>query len=99
MIAQTVTAKQPSNPGLAIFVGGFVAGILDISSAIVALRSYGWGPMRVFQSVASGAFGREAAVAGGWKTAAAGLGFHFLIAFTAATVFFLASRKLRFLIE
>jgi len=33
------------------------------------------------------------------KTAAFGLGIHFLIAFTAACVFYAASRKLRFMIE
>jgi hypothetical protein len=91
-------ATSPSRPFAAIFVGGLIAGILDITSAIVALHSRGWGPMRVFQSVAAGAFGREAAVAGGWKTALAGFFFHFLIAFTAAAVFYLASRKLRFLV-
>ena len=84
---------------MAIFVGGLIAGILDITSAIVAYRSRGATPMRVFQSVASGAFGRDAAYAAGMKTALAGFGFHFLIAFTAAAVFYLASRKLRFLAD
>lgn len=92
-------AQASGNPVMAIFVGGLVAGILDITSAIVAYRSRGATPMRVFQSVASGAFGREAAYAGGMKTALAGFGFHFLIAFTAAAVFYLASRKLRFLVD
>lgn len=92
-------ARTSTSAGMAIFVGGLVAGILDISSAIIAYRSRGATPMRVFQSVASGAFGREAAYAGGMKTALAGFGFHFLIAFTAAAVFYLASRKLRFLVD
>jgi hypothetical protein len=91
-------ALAESRPILAIAVGGFIAGVLDISSAIVALYTRGWGPVRVFQSVASGAFGK-AAYQGGWKTAIAGLAFHFLIACTAAAVFYLASRKIRFLVE
>jgi uncharacterized membrane protein YagU involved in acid resistance len=96
---KTAPARTTGSAALAIFVGGLIAGILDITSAIVAYRSRGATPMRVFQSVASGAFGREAAFAGGMKTALAGLGFHFLIAFTAAAVFYLASRKLRFLVD
>jgi hypothetical protein len=90
-------ARSSGSATAAIFVGGLIAGILDISSAIIALHSRGWGPVRVFQSVASGAFGK-ASYQGGWKTALAGLGFHFLIAFTAAAVYYLASRKLRFLV-
>lgn len=92
-------ARTTGSAALAIFVGGLIAGILDISSAFAAAASRGFGPVRVLQSVASGAFGREAAFAGGMKTAVVGLGFHFLIAFTAAAVFYLASRKFRFLIE
>src|SRR5262249_50993888 len=55
-------------------------------------------PIRILHSVASGWMGKEA-FAGGWRTAALGLAFHFLIAFTAATVFFLASRKIGFLLS
>ncbi len=44
-----------------------------------------------------GALGRSA-YEGGAKTAALGLGFHFLIALIAATVYFLASRVLRFMV-
>ena len=51
----------------------------------------------VLQSVASGALGRSA-YEGGAKTAALGLAFHFLIALIAATVYYLASRGLRFMI-
>ena len=39
------------------------------------------------------------AFAGGAKTAALGLAFHFLIAFAAAAVFYLASKKIRFLLN
>ena len=84
---------------MAIFVGGLIAGILDISSAFAAAASRGFGPVRVLQSVASGAFGRDVAYNGGMQTALAGIGFHFLIAFTAATVFYLGSRKLRFMVD
>jgi hypothetical protein len=82
----------------AILLGGLIAGTLDISYAC----SYSYivrrtSPIRILQSVASGVLGAKA-FTGGLKTAVLGLAFHFLIAFTAAAVYYLASRKLRFLI-
>jgi len=83
---------------LPILVGGLIAGALDITYACVFsyFRS-GRKPITILQSVASGALGRSA-YEGGAKTAALGLGFHFLIALIAATVYFLASRGLRFMV-
>ena len=80
-----------------ILVGGLIAGVLDITYAFVFsyLRS-GRTPAFVLQSVASGALGRDS-FQGGAKTAALGLGFHFLIAMIAAAVYVLASRALPFL--
>lgn len=82
-----------------ILLGGLIAGLLDISAAFLSawLRS-GVSPTRVLQYVASGVLGREA-FAGGMKSALLGLAFHFLIATVATAVFYLASRKLLFLIE
>jgi hypothetical protein len=82
-----------------IFWGGLIAGTLDICAAFLyAWLRAGVGPMRVLQSVASGLLG-AAAFEGGGKTAVLGLALHFLIATVATAVFYLASRKLRFLIE
>lgn len=78
----------------AIGIAGLVAGILDISSACLIWGVRGISPVRIFQSVASGWYGREAARAGGAKTAIIGLLSHFMIAFGAATVFYLASTLL-----
>jgi uncharacterized membrane protein YagU involved in acid resistance len=81
-----------------ILLGGLIAGTLDISYACI--NSYivrRTSPIRVLQSVASGALGAKAFTAG-IKTAVLGLAFHFLIALTAAAVYYLASQKLRFLI-
>jgi hypothetical protein len=74
-----------------------IVGTLDITYAIVAsyLRA-GTSPQRLLQGVAYGWFGRDA-YAGGWTTAAAGLGFHFFIAFTITAIFFAASTRLRWL--
>jgi hypothetical protein len=50
------------------------------------------------QRIASGALG-PSAFEGGKKTATAGLFFHFLISFTAASVYYASSRKLAVLID
>ncbi|HTE49403.1 MAG TPA: hypothetical protein VK698_00910 [Kofleriaceae bacterium] len=94
--ATTAPARRPSRPLAAIAVGGLIAGVLDITSAIVAYLPDGVSPVQIMQSVARGALGKSA-FEGGWRTALIGLGFHFLIAFTAAAVYYLASRELRFL--
>jgi hypothetical protein len=83
----------------AILLGGLIAGALDLTYACVhTYIRLGWTPIRLLQSVASGALGRDAAIAGGNKTAALGLGFHFLIALIAATGYYLASRVLRVMV-
>ena len=80
-----------------ILIGGLIAGVLDITYACAFsyIRS-GRTPIVVLQSVASGALGRDA-YQGGAKTAALGLGFHFVIALAAAAVYVLASRALPFM--
>lgn len=92
-----MNSKVFLNAAKVILLGGLIAGTLDISAAFVSawLRS-GTTPFIVLQFVASGALGRPA-FTGGYTTALLGLAFHFLIATTAAAVFYLASRKLRFL--
>ena len=82
-----------------IFWGGLIAGTLDICAACVTswLRA-GVRPVQVLHSVASGLLG-PAAFQGGTKTAALGLALHYLIATIWTIVFYLASRKLLFLIE
>lgn len=75
--------------------GGFVAGLLDIVYACVFsyFRS-NVHPARVLQSVASGVLGKDA-YQGGAGAAALGLFLHFVIAFGAAALFFLAAAKFR----
>ena len=79
-----------------IAVAGLIAGILDITSAFVIAASKGVGAMRMLQGITSGLIGAKS-FDSGLATAAFGLAIHFLIAFTAASVFFLASRQLTFL--
>jgi hypothetical protein len=80
----------------AIFAAGLTCGVLDITAAFVNWTLRGVGPERLLQAIASGLLGPRS-FHGGWATAALGLAFHFLIAFCAATVFYLASRKFEFL--
>ena len=78
-------------PARGILLGGTVAGALDILAAFLM----SWprvSPVRVLQYIASGALG-PAAFRGGAATAAAGLAFHFTIAFAAAAVYVTASRR------
>jgi hypothetical protein len=87
-----------SNPFKAIFWGGLIAGTLDITAACLsAWFRAGVTPARVFQSVAAGLLG-SASYNGGTKTALLGLALHFLIATIWTIIFYVASRKLRFLI-
>src|SRR6266702_5895587 len=76
----------------AIATAGLIAGILDITSAFVLAEIKGTGSIRMLQGIASGLLGQRS-FEGGMATAGLGLAIHFLIAFTAAAVFYAASRK------
>ena len=83
-------------PARGIILGGTLAGVLDILAAFLM----SWPrvpPGRVLQYIASGALG-PSAFRGGAATAAAGLMFHFVIAFAAAAVYVAASRRWRLLL-
>lgn len=83
----------------AIFWGGLIAGTCDITAAcLVSYIRRGVSPAWVLQSVASGLLG-QSSFEGGAATAALGLLLHYVIAYGATTVYFLASRKLRFLVD
>jgi hypothetical protein len=81
-----------------IVSAGLIAGILDITSAFVIAGIKGTGSIRMLQGIASGLLGQRS-FEGGMATAALGLAIHFLIAFTAATLFYAASRKFSFLTQ
>ena len=82
----------------AIGWAGLLAGCLDITAALVEARLEGKSPVYLFQAIAGGLLGMSS-FQGGLVTAALGAFFHFLIATTAAAVFYLASRKLKFLVK
>lgn len=83
-------------PFPAIFVGGLIVGVLDLLYAIVVYSPKK--PILVPQTIASGVLGLKS-YSGGVESAALGVLLHFIIALGAATVYYIASRKLGFLIE
>jgi tetrahydromethanopterin S-methyltransferase subunit G len=80
-----------------IVLAGSICGILDLISASALFLSRGGTFERLLQFIASGALG-ESSFRAGKKTAALGLLFHFVIAFTAAAVYYAASRSFSLLI-
>ena len=87
-----------SRPGAAIFYAGLLCGCMDISAAFITWYPKGIMPARILRGVAAGLLGPKS-MSGGWHTALLGLAIHFFIAFSAATVFYLASRKLTFMVR
>lgn len=74
-----------------IALAGLLAGTLDITATSTLFAMQGLSLQRLWQGIASGALG-SAAFSGGRKTAAAGLLFHFVIAFVVAAVYYALSR-------
>jgi uncharacterized protein YacL len=92
--SQIARLKAPAF--LTIFSAGITAGVLDITAAFVTWAPRGVRPVQILRGIASGLLGPKS-FTDGWQTAALGAALHFLIAFSAAGVFYGASRKLRFM--
>ncbi len=88
-----MTQSTKSRALVAIFWAGLVAGTMDITAAFVTLWPQGISPFRILKGIAAGLLGPEA-YAGGRFADALGLACHFFIAYSAATVFYLASRRI-----
>ena len=101
---ESMTASPPSplpryfQAYRAIGWAGLLAGTLDITAAFVEAGLEGRTPVRLLQGIAGGLLGMSS-FQGGLTTAALGAFFHFLIAITAAAVFYLASRNLKVLVR
>jgi hypothetical protein len=83
-------------PLQAIFVGGLIVGVLDLAYAILVYSPQH--PIRIPQTIASGVLGMKS-YSGGAPAAALGVVLHFIIALGAATVYYVASRRLGILVE
>src|SRR5258705_1765632 len=102
ILADEIEAKRTPIPNAfeTIIYGGLAIGIGDFIDACtffplyygITFQQVWWGP-------ASGILGRETARAGGWSTALLGIFLHFVVAFCIATVYYLASRNIPFLIR
>lgn len=100
--AEVADSPVAPKPGAfhTIVLGGLAIGILDFIDAStffplyygITFQSVWWGP-------ASGVLGREASRGGGWNTAILGMFMHFVVAMCVASVYFLASRNISFLIR
>ena len=86
------------NAMLAVLWAGLACGVLDITAALVVYGYLGLKPVPLLQGIASGLLGPRA-FQGGLATALLGLLCHFVIAFGAATVYFVASRSIRVLVD
>ncbi len=93
MIAAAIARPlEKNNPVLAIAVGGLVAGTLDLTQACIL---FGW---KIPLTIAGGLLGRQA-LQGGAGTYALGVFLHFFIATSAATIYYVASRRLTFMTD
>lgn len=91
MVEDSATRRSGKrNALLAIGVGGLIAGTLDLLQACIL---FGWD---IPLAIAAGLLGRQA-FHGGAGTYVLGVCLHFFIAFSAATVYYGASRRLGFL--
>jgi len=89
-------SSTSSSTGLikAIALTGLLAGTLDIVAAIVMyVTATGKSGLDVLRYIASGAFGTEA-FRGGMPMAIAGLIFHYIIAYSFTTIYFILYKKI-----
>src|SRR3982751_4503137 len=83
-----------------IVLGGLAIGVLDFFDASIFFPLYyGISFVDVWHGPAAGLIGREASRGGGWNTAILGIFLHFVVSFCIATVYFLLSRFLPFLVR
>src|SRR5258708_23316267 len=99
MANERVAVGRPSAFHAIVF-GGLAIGILDFIDAStffplyygMTFQSVWWGP-------ASGLLGRDVARDGGWNTALLGIFLHFAVATCIATVYYLLSRNIPFMLR
>lgn len=98
--SDSLSIKQSNIPNI-ILSAGLLAGIMDIVAACIHHSIRGGTPLSVLKFVASGLLGLAAFKPGieGYLIGLLGLTLHFFIATSWAAIFFVASRKLKFLIN
>ena len=91
--AAAVQPVERRNALSAIAIGGLTAGTLDLAQACIL---FGWG---IPLTIAGGLLGPQVAAQGGAGTYVLGVLLHYFIATSAAAIYYIASRRLRFLTE
>jgi uncharacterized membrane protein YagU involved in acid resistance len=91
-------SRQRSRAASAIFWGGLVAGVLDLIYATTSVVLQGNPAIVLPQAIATGLLGVKS-FQGGLPTAILRVALEFLITLVATAVYYLASRKLTFLIR
>jgi len=91
-----IAATELSGAAQAIFYAGLLCGVLDITAAFITWAVQGVPPGRLLQGIAAGLLGPQS-FNGGAATVTLGAVLHFLIAFSASAVFYVASRKIDFM--
>jgi uncharacterized membrane protein YagU involved in acid resistance len=89
---------QRSRAAPAIFWGGLISGVLDLIYATASVVLQGNPAIVLPQAIATGLLGMKS-FQGGLPTAILGVALEFLITFVATAIYYLASRKLTFLIR
>src|SRR6202789_2117129 len=92
----SLTAASHSLPEV-IFLAGLITGSIDLCAALTFAATRGTKPKLVLQAIASALIGPKAFSQSG--TIALGLGLHYLIAFTVAKIYAVATRYLPVLTE
>jgi uncharacterized membrane protein YagU involved in acid resistance len=82
-----------------IVAGALAIGTIDAAYAIIFWGMRGVAPIRIFQSIAAGLLGRNAAMSGGLRTEALGLALHYFISLGIVVVYWIASRSLPLLTQ
>lgn len=93
--------ERPSKAEInAALGGGIIAGLIDLFYACAYYgAAFDAPPVRIFQSIAAGWLGQDAAAAGGDATAVLGIVSHFAIVIVMAAVYVFASRRLPILTQ
>lgn len=95
-VSEAAATTRKSADYRAILFGGLLAGAMDLSAAFISNGLRGGSPLKVMQSISSGLLGAES-FTGGAQTATLGVFLHFIIAFVWAIIFYIASRRIKFL--
>jgi uncharacterized membrane protein YagU involved in acid resistance len=95
--SSTIVERKPSVVSAMVW-GGLISGTLDLTYIIAFYEFRGLGFQTIPHAIASGLLGTKS-FSGGWPTAILGIFLEYVITFVATLVYYLASRKMTFLVR